>query len=158
MKTIPSRATLVLIAATFGAAAHAAPLFLGNSFFNVPPNSQYPIVNNQLALNNTSFGIFVAGPFDVFVPAGPSSGTLLNYQVKRQLNPAFGSQLMNPHHVARRLVPTAFDRIVRADQRLRHQLPGDHWPARHHPDQPDQRRRDLEHQLRRPVIQLRLRD
>jgi hypothetical protein len=95
MTTLSSRATLLLFAASLAAGAHAAPLFLGNAFFSVPPNSQYPIVYNQLALNNTSFGIFVAGPFHVAVPPGASSGTLLNYQVKRQLNPAFGSQYMN---------------------------------------------------------------
>lgn len=96
MKTLSSRAALVLTAVALATAAQAAPpLFIGNSFFSVPPNSQFPITLNNLALNNPVFGIFVAGQFDVFVPAGASSGTLLNYQVKRQLNPAFGSQYMN---------------------------------------------------------------
>jgi hypothetical protein len=96
MKTLSSCATLLLIALPFGANAYAAaPLFLGNGFYSIPPNTQLGPSTHWLAINNTSFGVMVAGQFQVSVPAGASGGTLLHYQVKRQLNPNFGSQYMN---------------------------------------------------------------
>jgi hypothetical protein len=52
------------------------------------------VTANWLAINNTSFGVMVAGQFDVSVPAGVATGTLLNYQVKRPLNLSFGNQSM----------------------------------------------------------------
>ena len=96
MKTLSSCATLLLVALSLGVSAHAAPpLFLAGAFYSIPPNTQLGPSTNLLAINNTSFGMMIAGQFQVSVPAGVSTGTLLNYQVKRQLNPAFGSQYMN---------------------------------------------------------------
>jgi hypothetical protein len=78
-----------------GRLPHAAPLFLGNAFFSIAPTTQLGAGTNLLAINNTTFGFFVAGQFNVSVPSGAASGTLLHYEVKRQLNPTFGSQTMN---------------------------------------------------------------
>lgn len=77
--------------------AHAAPpLFTGPGFFSVAPNTQMGIITaNWLAVNYTSFGFMVAGQFHVAVQSGATSGTLLNYQVKRPLNTSYGSWFTN---------------------------------------------------------------
>jgi hypothetical protein len=97
MKAFVSRATFVVAAISLMPLAQAAPpLFLGPGFFSVPPNTQMgTITSNFLTVNYTPFGFMVAGQFHVSVPAGLSTGTLLNYQVKRPLNPTYGSLFTN---------------------------------------------------------------
>ena len=95
MRWLTSGAAHLFAAIVFIASAHAQPLFLGSGFYSIPPNTQMGPSTNFLTINNTSFGVMVAGQIQIPVPAGPVSGTLLNYQVKRQLNPNFGSQYTN---------------------------------------------------------------
>ena len=52
-------------------------------------------VLQMMALPLLSLGFMVAGQFQVSVPAGLASGTLLNYQVKRPLNLTYGSWYTN---------------------------------------------------------------
>jgi hypothetical protein len=96
MKSISLCFSVCLVAVVLSVAAQAAPLFSGPAFFSIAPNTQMGSVTaNWLAINNTSFGMMIAGQFQVAVPAGVSSGTLLNYEVKRPLNLSFGSQFTN---------------------------------------------------------------
>ena len=86
-------AILMLVAGLCGP-AQAASLYAGNAFFSIAPYSQMGSVVDQLAINQLPTGYMVAGQFQVSVPSGAVSGTLLHYQVKRLLNPTFGSQWM----------------------------------------------------------------
>lgn len=96
MKHFSSCFALSLVAVGLAAGAQASPLFTGPGFFSVAPNTQLgTVTSNSLAINYTPFGFMVAGQFQVSVPAGLASGTLLNYQVKRPLNLTYGSWYTN---------------------------------------------------------------
>lgn len=84
---------VVLLVALLSSPARAS-LYAGNAFFSIAPYSQMGASVNLLSINQLQTGYMVAGQFQVSVPAGAVSGTLLHYQVKRLLNPSFGSQSM----------------------------------------------------------------
>lgn len=76
--------------------AAQASIFSGPAFFSVAPYTQMGSSSNLLAINTLNpLGYSVAGQFIVNVPAGAVSGTLLRYEVRRPLNPNFGSQSVN---------------------------------------------------------------
>jgi len=89
-----SRFAAVAVFAGVSAVGFSASLFSGPAFYSIAPYTQMGTVQNLLAINNPTFGITVAGAFNITVPAGMVSGTLLRYQVKRPLNLTFGSQLL----------------------------------------------------------------
>lgn len=90
-----TKSLVVLLVAGLSGSSHAS-LFAPNStpFFSIPPYTQMGTGVNLLQINQLQTGYDVAGQYVVSVPAGAVSGTLLHYQVKRLLNPTFGSQTM----------------------------------------------------------------
>lgn len=85
---------IILLIAGLSSPLQAASLYAGNAFFSIAPNTQMGTAVDLLAINQLQTGYMIAGQFQVSVPAGAVSGTLLHYQVKRLLNPTFGSQSM----------------------------------------------------------------
>lgn len=85
---------MILLLAGLSNPLRAASLYAGNAFFSIPPTTQMGTSVDWLAINTLPTGYMVAGQFQVSVPAGAVSGTLLHYQVKRLLNPSFGFQSM----------------------------------------------------------------
>lgn len=83
---------LLVLFAGLGGPVQAASLYAGNAFYSIAPYTQMGTSVDQLVINQLLTGYMVAGQFQVSVPAGAVSGTLLHYQVKRLLNPNFGSQ------------------------------------------------------------------
>ncbi len=99
----------VALAVAGAAVSHGASLYAGTAFFSIPPMTQMGTAVNQLAINQMPTGYMVAGQFQISVPAGVVSGTLLKFQVKRLLNPTFGSQSMFlQHYIVGFSQPSAF--------------------------------------------------
>lgn len=96
MNLVSTKSLTILLVAGLSCPSQAASLFATNSspFFSIAPYTQMGSAVDQLAINQLTTGYMVAGQFQVSVPAGAVSGTLLHYQVKRLLNPTFGSQSM----------------------------------------------------------------
>lgn len=83
---------VAVLAACFAAGyAHAASLYAGNAFYSIAPYTQMGTSVNLMTINQLTFGYMVAGQFQVNVPAGAVSGTLMKFQVKRLLNPNYGT-------------------------------------------------------------------
>ena len=94
MSLVKTKSLVVLLVAALSSTSQAASLYAGNAFFSVAPYTQMGTAVHWLAINQMPTGYMVAGQFQVSVPAGAVSGFLLRYQVKRLLNPTFGSQSM----------------------------------------------------------------
>lgn len=97
---VKSSARILSLLAVLGSTGYAgaASLYAGNAFFSIPPTTQMGTFVDQLAINQLPTGFMVAGQFQVSVGAGAVSGFLLQYQVKRLLNPNFGNQWMSLQH------------------------------------------------------------
>ena len=94
MRLVSTKSLVVLLVAGLSGPTRAASLYAGNAFFSIAPYTQMGTAVDLLAINQLQTGYMIAGQFQVSVPAGAVSGTLLRYQVKRLLNPTFGSQSM----------------------------------------------------------------
>jgi len=85
-------ALTALAIATIGTSAHALT-FSGSSFFAVGPFTSAPgTPTNNLTLTDTANGFTVAGQFIVNVNSGASSGSLLQYWVRRPIDALSPSQ------------------------------------------------------------------
>lgn len=97
--SVISRRSIAAILACWGASTvHAASLFAGNAFYSIAPYTQMGPSVNFLAINQLQTGFMVAGQMQVTIAPGQVSGFLLKYQVKRLLNPTFGSQWLYLQH------------------------------------------------------------
>lgn len=89
MKLLKFNSLVVLVFAGMGAQAQ----FAGNAFFSIAANTQAPgSVINNLVVANTGTGLVVTGTWQVTLPGGTYSGTLLDFEASRAMQvPTFGA-------------------------------------------------------------------
>lgn len=82
--------TFCLIALVSGVSLAHAFTFSGPSTYLVAPQTQAPgVVTNNLNLTDVPGGFSISGQYIVNVTAGTHSGTLLEYEVERPIDPTY---------------------------------------------------------------------